>query len=85
MAYARPNYLELEEKSDKGKLFENSEDEIENFKKNKDVAILKRFDFEAKLQRMSVVVKNMSDKTFRAYVKGSPEKIAELCITESLP
>jgi magnesium-transporting ATPase (P-type) len=46
---------------------------------------LKRFDFEAKLQRMSVVVKNMGDRTFRAYVKGSPEKIAELCISESLP
>lgn len=34
---------------------------------------------------MSVVVKNMGDRTFRAYVKGSPEKIAELCISESLP
>jgi cation-transporting ATPase 13A2 len=34
---------------------------------------------------MSVVVKNMRDKTFRAYVKGSPEKLAELCIAESLP
>jgi magnesium-transporting ATPase (P-type) len=41
---------------------------------------LKRFDFEAKLQRMSVIVKNMQDKSFRAYVKGSPEKIAELCL-----
>jgi magnesium-transporting ATPase (P-type) len=29
---------------------------------------------------MSVIVKNMQDKSFRAYVKGSPEKIAELCI-----
>ena len=62
-----------------------TDDDSEDFEINKDVAILKRFDFEAKLQRMSVVVKNMGDRTFRAYVKGSPEKIAELCISESLP
>ena len=34
---------------------------------------------------MSVIVKNTIDKSFRAYVKGSPEKIAELCIPDSLP
>jgi len=34
---------------------------------------------------MSVIVKNKFDQTFRAYVKGSPEKIAELCIKTTLP
>lgn len=34
---------------------------------------------------MSVIVKNKVDATFRAYVKGSPEKIAELCIKTTLP
>ena len=34
---------------------------------------------------MSVIVKNMADGEFRAYVKGSPEKVADLCIKESLP
>jgi magnesium-transporting ATPase (P-type) len=34
---------------------------------------------------MSVIVKNMVDGGFRAYVKGSPEKVAELCLKESLP
>jgi len=47
--------------------------------------IVKRFDFESKLQRMSVIAKHVSDGTLRAYVKGSPEKIAELCVPQSLP
>jgi cation-transporting ATPase 13A2 len=34
---------------------------------------------------MSVIVKNNIDSTFRAYIKGSPEKVAELCLPESLP
>ena len=50
-----------------------------------EVAIIKRFDFEASLQRMSVIGKNMIDKTIRAYVKGSPEKIADLCLPYSIP
>jgi magnesium-transporting ATPase (P-type) len=34
---------------------------------------------------MSVIVKNMLDGEFRSYVKGSPERIRELCKAESLP
>ena len=34
---------------------------------------------------MSVIVKNMVDGEFRAYIKGSPEKVAELCIKSSIP
>lgn len=34
---------------------------------------------------MSVIVKNFIDSSFRSYVKGSPEKIRELCKPESLP
>jgi cation-transporting ATPase 13A2 len=34
---------------------------------------------------MSVIVKNTADMSYRAYVKGSPEKIAELCNPDSLP
>ena len=52
---------------------------------NSGLAIIKRFDFESKLQRMSVVVKNKSNAQYKAYVKGSPEKVAELCIKSSLP
>lgn len=34
---------------------------------------------------MSVIVKNFLDSSFRTYVKGSPEKVRELCNPESLP
>ena len=34
---------------------------------------------------MSVICKNDFDNKYRAFVKGSPEKISELCINESLP
>ena len=53
--------------------------------KNYQLALIRRFDFSSKLQRMSVIVKNFLDSTFRSYVKGSPEKIRELCRPESLP
>jgi cation-transporting ATPase 13A2 len=49
------------------------------------LAIIRRFDFSSKLQRMSVIVKNLFDGSFRAYLKGSPEKIRELCMHESIP
>ena len=47
--------------------------------------MLRRFDFTSKLQRMSVIIRNFLDFSFRAYVKGSPEKIRELCRPETLP
>jgi magnesium-transporting ATPase (P-type) len=53
--------------------------------KQYELAIVKRFDFESALQRMSVVVKNLKDNTFRCYVKGSPEKMRDLCHPESIP
>lgn len=34
---------------------------------------------------MSVICKNQYDNKFRVFVKGSPEKICELCLPESLP
>ena len=49
------------------------------------VALIRRFDFSSKLQRMSVIAKNMFDDTFRSYVKGSPERIRELCLADTLP
>lgn len=46
---------------------------------------MRRFDFSSKLQRMSVIVKNHLDGSFRSFVKGSPEKIKELCVKTSIP
>lgn len=37
---------------------------------------------------MSVIVRNLSiekDQTYRVHVKGSPEKLRELCKPESIP
>ena len=51
------------------------------------LGILRRFEFESGLQRMSVVVKNSLDDhcPYHYFVKGSPEKIKELSIKGSLP
>ena len=34
---------------------------------------------------MSVIVKSMNDKRIRVHVKGSPEKLRELCRPETIP
>ena len=53
---------------------------------NYQLALIRRFDFSSKLQRMSVITKNFCDHgSFRSFVKGSPERIRELCMTETLP
>lgn len=47
--------------------------------------LVRRFDFSSALQRMSVICRNQIDKQFLAFVKGSPEKIQELCDPSTLP
>lgn len=47
------------------------------------ISIIKRFEFSSTLQRMSVVVSR--DGKIRAHVKGSPEKLRELCTKSSIP
>ena len=50
-----------------------------------ELAIVRRFDFSSKLQRMSTLVKNLSQPNFICYCKGSPEKIKELCQAKTIP
>lgn len=50
-----------------------------------EIGIIRRFEFSSKLQRMSVIVKNLQENTFRLHLKGSPEKLRELCVPESIP
>lgn len=45
--------------------------------------VLKRFEFSAKLQRMSVIASK--NENYFVFSKGSPEKIIELCQSESVP
>lgn len=49
------------------------------------IGIIRRFEFSSKLQRMSVVVRNLNEDKFRVYVKGSPEKMREICKPETIP
>ena len=49
------------------------------------LSIIKRFDFESKLQRMSAIIKNKSDNKYYSFVKGSPEMIKKLSLEDSLP
>uniref|UniRef100_A0A2M4CH50 Cation-transporting ATPase n=1 Tax=Anopheles darlingi TaxID=43151 RepID=A0A2M4CH50_ANODA len=50
-----------------------------------DIGIVREFSFTSALQRMSVITRKVSDNHFNVYVKGSPEMISSLCLTESIP
>jgi hypothetical protein len=52
--------------------------------KNQGVSIVRRFEFNAELQRMSVVVRGAHGRV-RTYVKGSPEAIMSLCDKRTVP
>ncbi|CRH00504.1 cation-transporting ATPase 1, putative [Plasmodium relictum] len=47
--------------------------------------ILKQFEFNSNLQRMSVIVKNVQNEKYYLFCKGSPEKIKELCLKNKIP
>jgi cation-transporting ATPase 13A3/4/5 len=50
------------------------------------VAIIRRFEFASKLQRMSCVVKDLGQGSrYRMHLKGSPEKVREMCRENSVP
>ena len=62
-----------------------NEDEEKITNAHYELGIVRCFDFSSKLQRMSVIAKNILEKNFKVFVKGAPEKIKELCKSESLP
>eukprot|EP00002_Diphylleia_rotans_P033447 TRINITY_DN7112_c0_g1_i1.p1 TRINITY_DN7112_c0_g1~~TRINITY_DN7112_c0_g1_i1.p1 ORF type:complete len:1215 (-),score=179.41 TRINITY_DN7112_c0_g1_i1:162-3806(-) len=47
--------------------------------------IIRRFDFSSSLQRMSVIAKDLERPGLHLFAKGSPEKISQLCIPETVP
>ena len=63
----------------------NHEEEEKIFREHYELGILRRFDFSSKLQRMSVIVKDVNDKEYKIFCKGSPEKIKELCMPNTIP
>ncbi|XP_075882628.1 polyamine-transporting ATPase 13A2 isoform X2 [Nelusetta ayraudi] len=49
------------------------------------MAIVQRFPFSSALQRMSVVAVERHGRSAFAFIKGSPEMVASLCQTETVP
>ena len=77
LSFVRPKQEKsLTEKINNGK---------EEIKEHYEIGIIYRYDFSSKLQRMSIIAKNINDENYMCYCKGSPEKIRELCIQKTLP
>lgn len=49
------------------------------------VTIIKCWDFESELQRMTVIAKHAEDGSYHLSTKGSAEKVLGLCQRESVP
>ena len=80
LCYIRPKYEE-----DIAISFQENRNIDSKYKNRYEIAIVKRFDFSSKLQRMTVVCKNLNEKFFKVFCKGSPEKIRELCEPSTIP
>ena len=84
IAYTYPKAAADQRNNKRAMLSMSSADDDNNHGSYKS-ALIRRFDFSSQLQRMSVICKNDFDQEYRAFVKGSPEKILELCNRESIP
>ena len=71
------------------------DEKLENLKENEDedmilkshyeLGVIRTFGFSSKLQRISVIVKNPNDNFYKIFCKFSPQKIHELCLSETIP
>ncbi|MGL4948004.1 MAG: hypothetical protein ACRC42_01290, partial [Mycoplasma sp.] len=85
LAYVRPKnetdiHIKLTQDNDK-----SSKNEEKILNDHYELGIVRRFDFTSKWQRMATIVKDPNEKYFKAFCKGSPEKVKELCKPESVP
>ena len=73
----------------------NLDEKLANLKENEDddkiisshyeLGIIRSFAFSSTLQRMSVIVKDPNEDYYKIFCKGSPQKIKELCLSETIP
>ena len=50
-----------------------------------EVGIIRQFAFSSNVARMSVITRALGDTNFHLYAKGAPEKLEELCNSDSIP
>ena len=79
------NYIRPKCEEDMVLSFQDNNNLNEKLKNRYEIAIAKRFDFSSKLQRMTVIGKNINEDFFKVFCKGSPEKIKELCEPSTIP
>ena len=79
------NYIRPKCEEDMVLSFQDNNNLNEKLKNRYEIAIAKRFDFSSKLQRMTVIGKNINEDFFKVFCKGSPEKIKELCDPSTIP
>lgn len=65
--------------------FDKIKEKVEKNRFPHEIGVIRRFEFSSKLQRMSVIVRNLNENKFRLHVKGSPEVVRELCRPETIP
>ena len=79
------NYIRPNAEEDIEIRLQNNESILQSLKGKYALGIVKRFDFSSKLQRMTTISKNINEGYFKAFCKGSPEKVKDLCKPETVP
>ena len=79
------NYIRPKCEEDMVISFQDNNNLSGKLKNRYEIAIVRRFDFSSKLQRMVVICKNINENFFKVFCKGSPEKIKELCDPSTIP